>query len=49
MLCDFYPIPTNPNSTNLGLILSISLPETILTIWVILRIVDEIREVKKHY
>jgi hypothetical protein len=43
MLCDFYPIPTNQNFTNLGL--PISIPEIVLIIWVTLFAVAEIRDV----
>jgi hypothetical protein len=43
ILCDFYPLPVQPNSTNLGL--SISIPEIVLILWVLALFFDEIREV----
>ena len=43
MLCDFYPIPTIINSTNLGLVISI--PEILLIVWINVFTFDEIREV----
>jgi hypothetical protein len=43
MLFDFYPIPTLPNITNLGL--GISIPEIALIFWVLLITADEVREV----
>ena len=43
MLCDFYPIPTDTNSTNLGL--PISIPEILLIICVTSYAADEVHEV----
>ena len=44
MLCDFYPIPTLANLTNLGL--DISIPEIVLIIWVFSIATDELCEVR---
>ena len=43
VLCDFYPIPTYANLTNLSL--AISAPEIVLIIWVSLFAIDEVKEV----
>ena len=44
VVCDFYPIPTNKNQTNLGLVISV--PEIVLIIWVSFFAVDELQEVR---
>lgn len=46
MLCDFYPMPVpkyDNDTTHLGL--SISIPEIVLIIWIIMFTVDEVRQV----
>ena len=44
MVCDFYPIPTLSNPTNMGL--NISIPEIVLIIWVFSIATDELYEVR---
>lgn len=45
MLCDFFPIPRPKEAKETSFGLEISIPEVVLIFWVLMFIIDEIREV----